>query len=299
MSAPSDTNANLPVRSWHRLPVIVRAIITGGIAAAAGTIPWALLVSINMKQWPVVPWAIVPTGLYLWFYFWYLRGNGWPQSTQESRRRNCRANRLSGEVWAASLGAGFLGLVSIVLFQSVMNRLVTLPHQSQPDISQYPLITVALWLVTSALVAGVAEEASFRGYLQKPIEQSYGPVIAIIITGILFGFAHFSHPEVGLILLPYYIIVAAVYGAVAYYANSIFPSMVLHAGGNLLGSLDLFARGRSEWQTSATSSPLVWETGTDASFWLSLAGFLIIGAGTVVAYRGLGRVVRETAIPSS
>src|SRR5262249_54373189 len=156
--------------------------------------------------------------------------NGWPRSTQESRRTNCRANRLSGEVWAASLGAGFLGLVSIVIFQRIMNRLVTLPHQQQTHISQFPLITRLAWVVTGAIVAGVAEEGSFRGYLQKPIEQRYGPAIAIIITGVLFGFAHFGHPEVGVILLPYYIIVAAVYGGLAYFTNSIFPSMALHAG---------------------------------------------------------------------
>lgn len=91
-----------------------------------------------------------------------------------------------------------------------------------------------------SIVAGVVEEAAFRGYLQGTIERRHGPVIAILVTGSIFGFAHFTHPEVTLVLLPYYLAVAAVYGALAYLTNSILPSLVLHAGGNMLSAFDLF-----------------------------------------------------------
>lgn len=285
--------ANTAIRLWRRLPVIVRAVLTGGIVAAAGTTPWALLVSANTKHWSAVPWAVLPSGFYLWLFWRYVRGKGWPQSTADSRRTCCRANRIPGDVWGAALLAGVLGLVSILLLQRVMSRLVTLPQQQHPDISQFPFVTLLLLLLMGTLVAGVAEEASFRGYMQKPIEQRHGPVIAILITGAFFGFAHFSHPEVTLILMPYYIAVAAVYGALAYFTNSIFPSMVLHAGGNVLSGMDLFARGRSEWQASSTTSSLIWETGTDASFWLSVVALITVGIATVWAYAGLKKVARD------
>jgi len=283
------------------VPVIVRAVLTGGIVAAAGTTPWALLVSANTKHWSGVPWAALPTGLYLWLYWRYVRGEGWPRSTAESRRTSCRANHLRRDVWGAALFAGVLGLASNVFLQRVMNRLVMLPQQQHPDISQFPFVTVLFWLLMSAIVAGVAEETSFRGYMQKPIEQRHGPVIAILVTGAVFGFAHFSHPEVTAILLPYYLAAAAVYGALAYFTNSIFPSMVLHAAGNILSSADLFARGRSEWQASSTTSSLIWETGADASFWVSVVVLLAVGTGTVLAYAKLRKVAwgaTETAEPA-
>jgi membrane protease YdiL (CAAX protease family) len=283
------------VRLWLRLPAIVRAVLTGGIVAAAGTVPWALLATANTKYWSSVPWALIPTILYLWFFWWYVRGGGWPQSTSGFRRTYCRANRVQGEVWGAAILAGVLGLISLVLFQSVMNRLVRLPQQEHLDISRYPPVTVFMWIVMSAIVAGVAEETSFRGYMQKQIEERHGPAIAILVTGALFGFAHFSHPEVGLILMPYYIVVAAVYGALAYFTNSIYPSMVLHAGGNILSTLDLIGRGRSEWQASPGASPLIWKTGVDASFWISVIGLLAVGAGALLAYSGLRRVARSVA----
>jgi membrane protease YdiL (CAAX protease family) len=112
----------------------------------------------------------------------------------------------------------------------------------------------------------------------------------MLVTGSLFGFAHFTHPEVGLILLPYYLMVAAVYGTLAYLTNSIFPSLVLHTAGNMLGALALFTQGRSEWQASSNPTPLIWETGLDASFWLATVAFLVIGTAAVVAYFALARV---------
>lgn len=126
----------------------------------------------------------------------------------------------------------------------------------------------------------------------------HGPLIAILVTGSLLGFAHFTHPEVTLILMPYYLAVAAVYGGLSYLTNSILPSMVLHAGGNILGAFDLFARGRSEWQGSSTQKPLIWESGADGSFWVSAGAAFVVGAAAVWAYTKLASVARQR-LPSS
>ena len=105
-----------------------------------------------------------------------------------------------------------------------------------------------MWVVMSAVVAGVVAETWFRGYLQRPIERRHGPMIAILVTGSVFGFAHFAHPEVGVVLLPFYLAVASMYGALAYFADSALPGLVLHTGGNMFSAFDLFTRGQSEWQ---------------------------------------------------
>ena len=289
----SDSSTVLAL--WRRLPVVVRAVLTGLVAATAGTTPWAVLVSANSKHWSAIPWAVPPTALYVWLYWRYVRGAGWPRSTAEARRTNSRANPLSEEVWGMALFAGGLGLLAVVLLQIVLNRLVTLPQQRDLDASQFPLVTVVAWVFMSAIVAGVTEEASFRGYMQGPIERRHGPVIAILVTGTLFGFAHFTHPEVTLILMPFYLAVAAVYGALAYLTNSIFPSIVLHAGGNVVAAFGLFTQGRSAWQASSTPPPLIWDSGADASFWASLVAALMVAAAAVWAYAGLARVTRNAS----
>jgi membrane protease YdiL (CAAX protease family) len=189
--------------------------------------------------------------------------------------------------------AGVLGLVSVLLLQGVMSRLVALPRQTDLDVSRYPVVTVLLWIVMGALVAGVVEETAFRGYMQRPIERRYGPVVAILITGSMFGLAHFTHPEVGVVLLPYYVAVASVYGGLAYLTDSVFPSMLLHAGGDMLSAFDLVTRGRSEGPLSTASKPLIWTTGLDAAFVANLVVFFVVGTLTVLAYRALGAAARR------
>ena len=93
-------------------------------------------------------------------------------------------------------------------------------------------------------------------------------------------------------LLPYYLVVAAVYGLLAAATNSVYPSMVLHAGGNMLSMFDLISWGRSEWQLTSTPNPTVWQAGPDASFWANLAALLVSGTSTVFAYRALFKTVR-------
>jgi membrane protease YdiL (CAAX protease family) len=241
----------------------------------------------------MLPWAVPIMAIVLWLFWRYVvRGTGWPRSTSEARRANARANALPAETWGPALLAGMLGLVSVLLLQGVLSRFVALPQQRDLDVSKYPVVTVVMWVVMSAVVAGVVEETSFRGYLQRPIERRHGPVVAILLTGGVFGLAHFSHPEVGVVLLPFYVAVAAVYGALAYFTDSTWPGMVLHAGGNMVSAFDLFTRGRSEWQLSAEVKPLVWETGLDAAFWENVTALAVAGALTVFAYAALVRATQ-------
>src|SRR5262245_13539896 len=163
-----------PQRLWLRLPLLVRTVLTGGTVALAGTLPWAILVSMNTKRLSAIPWAVPIMAAYLWGYWrYFVRGSGWPRSTAETRRTNARAGVVAGDAWGPALLAGILGLVTVLLLQGVLGRLVALPQQREIDPSQYPVGTVFLWVVMSALVSGVVEETAFRGYLQRPIERRY------------------------------------------------------------------------------------------------------------------------------
>jgi membrane protease YdiL (CAAX protease family) len=271
-----------------RLPVIVRAVLMGVIVGSAGTLPWALLVKWNYDHSPAIPWSIIPAALYLAIFWRYVR-----------RQPDARVNSLSEEVWSLALFAGFIGLIELVLLFRVINRLVLLPAQSVgADMSHVPFLTLFLWLVMGSIFAGVVEEVAFRGYMQGPIEKRHGPIVAILVTGIFFGFAHFSHPETTLGLMPFYMAVALIYGGLAYLTNSIWPGMVLHAGGDIMGGLDLVTRGQSEWQTAATPAPLVWQSGTDPAFWLACGAVVVVGAAAVWAYANLAAATRRVSAPA-
>jgi membrane protease YdiL (CAAX protease family) len=243
-----------------------------------------------------VPWAILPMSLYLWFFWKYLNGAGWPRTTAEARRTSLRANGLPGDIWGLSLFAGMIGLAALLPFAGIMGRLVRLPAESQPiNVPPgMPFVTVFLLLVMASIVAGIVEEAAFRGYMQRPIERQQGPIVAILLTGALFGLAHYNHhPASVLAMLPFYIAVAGVYGGLAYATNSILPGLVLHAAGDVFSLTRLWATGQPEWQVSMAPPSLIWETGVDAAFLSYVAVFVVLGAGAVWSYAALAASARQ------
>lgn len=284
---------------WRRIPVIVRAPIVGLVVVAAGTYPWMALATWNQRVLMRVPWAVVPMGIYLWMYWRYLNGMGWPRSTAAARRESLRANRLDGEIWMRSLLTGLLGLATLVPLLGIMSRLVALPSESAPVKvpPAMPFATVFLLLVMASIVAGVVEEAAFRGYIQRPIEQRHGVAIAILVNGVLFGLGHYAHhPGAVVLMLPYYLGVTGVYGGLAYATDSILPPLVLHVGGDVLSLTRLWATGLPEWQVAPTPPPLIWQTGIDAAFVRPVFVFLALSSAAVWAYSSLRRAARAARL---
>jgi membrane protease YdiL (CAAX protease family) len=263
------------------IAVIGRAVLIGMLVMLAGTIPRNIIFAANLRFYPGLPWAVPVIAIYLWFFWHYLRGAGPPESTSEMRRAGLRANRVSGVAWAWALLAGGLGIVALVLALWVANRLVVLPPQTLPNLAGVPKSTVLALLLMAAPVAGIIEEAAFRGYMQGPIEQRCGLPIAILITSTMFVVAHLDFT---LILWPYYVAVAAIYGLVTYLTKSILPAMVLHTCGNLYSNVDLWLHGHAEWQASSGSAALIWTTGTDISFWTWTIAFLVVTGATAWAF---------------
>lgn len=284
---------------WHRLPVFPRAILSGFVVSLAGTTPWAILVSLNARYVSTIPWAVLPAAAYLWLFWRYVRGEGRPRSTSAARREQCRANPLSADVWAAAILAGIVGLAALVAFMNVFSRVSGASLNGVGAVPHVSTVTLLGWIVMSALVAGFCEEAAFRGYMQGPIERRHGPVVAILATGVAFGFAHLSHPQVTLMMLPYYVAVATVYGALAYITNSILPSVALHAGGNMLSALSIFEHGAPAHSAGVGAQRTIWATGPDAAFWGSLAMFIVITAVAVVAYYALAQVARQERVSAA
>jgi membrane protease YdiL (CAAX protease family) len=276
--------------------VLVRAIIGGVGMAAVGTIPWALLGWANLTYLPSIPWTAPIVAVHLWMFWRYAGGEGWPHSTARERRENRRANPVDGAMWGMAMLAGILGLFAIVATMGVLSRMVEIPGELRVDTSRLSFLTLFYLITASAIVSGVVEEISYRGYLQRPIERRFGFPVALLVSGVLFGVMHFTHPGVGLSLLPYYVVVSAVYGGLAWLTDSVYPSMALHAFGNFFGSVGLLV-GRGDWsQEVASRAPLIWKTGPDPAFWGSLALLAVIGAVTIAAFVVLAKQRRTVRV---
>jgi membrane protease YdiL (CAAX protease family) len=265
---------------------IFGAIGIGVLVLLAGNLPFNGLRAWNLHVGISVPWAVLPAALYLWAYWRFIGGRWGSAASAATRRQNLRANMLSRRVWGASLVAGLIGFGSLVALLALAARLVHLPASSPivtpPDM---PVVTGLSLIVMASIVAGVTEEAAFRGYMQGPIERRYGLTIAILVTGTLFGLLHFpTHPADVLWMLPYYVAVSAVYGGLTWAANSILPALVLHAVGDIVVLARWWLTGRPEWQIGPALPALVWENGIDSQFVLTAIASVALVVATAGAY---------------
>jgi membrane protease YdiL (CAAX protease family) len=264
----------------------IQAVSIGMLIVLAGTIPRNVLFAANLRFYASIPWAVPVAALYILFFWRYLHGDPpFSDASAAERRILLRANRLSARLWSWSLLCGGLGIVALVLALRVANRFVQLPQQTlPPELALAPRITVLSLLAVAAPIAGIVEEAAFRGYMQGPLEQRYGLLVAILITGTMFAVAHLDFTP---ILWPYYVAVAAIYGSVTYLTRSVLPAIVLHTAGNLYSNFDLWLHGQAEWQASASMTPA-------GDAWLTAPALVIVTIAMFWSYSRLARTATAT-----
>jgi membrane protease YdiL (CAAX protease family) len=273
----------------RHVDAIVQAIGGGMLVMLAGTLPRNALFAANLRHFGGVPWAVPVIAVYLWAFWQYLDGAGPPDSTRATRRVRLRANRISLREWAWALLSGGFAIAGLIVALRLVNRLVVLPLQELPDLSGVSKLTLWSLLLISAPVAGLVEEGAFRGYMQQPLETRYGPAIAILMTGTMFAVAHLDFT---LVLWPYYLAVAAIYGTTTFLTNSVWPAVVLHTAGNLFSNTNLLLNGQAEWQASSSASGLVWATGIDRAFVLASLALIALAVASLWSYRRLAVAVR-------
>src|SRR4030095_15652715 len=112
-----------------------------------------------------------------------------------------------------SILAGGLGMVSVVGLAFLTPRLAEIPRDAFKlpiDFSAYPAWNVGSILLAISAVAGVVEEAGYRGYMLSGIERRHGWIVAVLVTGFLFFLDHhFSHAYATVVFLPFFMAVSA------------------------------------------------------------------------------------------
>jgi membrane protease YdiL (CAAX protease family) len=268
---------------WQRVPLLLRVLLAAIAVTGSATVIWGFLIQANLRFYPRLPWAVAVMAVFLVFYWRYLKGWGWPRSTAGVRRSGLRAEPISSSVWQWSLLAGGLGLAASIALFILSHRLIHWPHPPRPDLSHIPFITVLPSLIMSAMVAGISEEAGFRGFMQGPLERRYGPAIGITVTSVAFGLAHLTH---GLFLpaILFDIGWGAIYGLLTYRSGSIVPAIILHSAADALEFV-------AAWKLPPTpTKPLVWTSGPDMSLWFNCALVILLASAAIWAFRRLAKI---------
>jgi membrane protease YdiL (CAAX protease family) len=243
---------------WDRLPVIVRAIVLGWVVLTIGsTVPFLPLLG-NLKFHPEIPWAFPMTLLILSLYWAYFSGWGPPADTRDARKKFARATWPSARIWLAVTPVMLFGIIALVALRLVLPSVlpVRAPSVSIP-LSSYPLGTVIGALLSIAVIAAVTEEVAFRGYMQRPLEEAYGIVPAVLLVGLMFWAAHLDH-GITITHLPFQMAASIALGLLVYLTRSLVPAMIAHGAGDiLLQPAYLFRHPEFVWK--ALSARPVWE----------------------------------------
>ncbi len=259
---------------------VIWAGVLGYIIALVGQGIWTALISANLASSAVIPWSVPVMALILWPMWLYLDGRGWPQRLSEVRHRYLRANCVPARIFAWAFLAGALATAALAGLWIVMARLVRMPGSVLPDLSAYPPLSAALAVGMGALISPLLEQAGFWGYCQVMLESKFSPPLAILITAVIYSLG----PHPGSVLVPrliFYFLAAIIFGALSYLTNSNLPGLLVH----VLSILVFFTL---VWPNDPLR-PLIGTNGTDAGFWLSVAGIVVFGGLAGLAFRRLAK----------
>jgi len=245
---------------WSKLPVSIRAILSGLVIALVPANVWPiLLVSLS------TPAAALVEVIFLGFYLYWTTGGGPPRKTRDSRQHAFRSRQLSREQWLWGIIGAIFFAVTVHASIVVLFRFVQFPlaaFRRGYDLSFIPTLPLK-WLavIVSAISAGVCEETGFRGYMQRPIEECYGAVIAIFISTVFFTVVHLNKAWSLVAMVPIVFGAGLLLGLLAWSAQSLIPSMI----GHVMMDIGLFAYWWTGIAGEFSARPLH-ETGVDGLF---------------------------------
>jgi len=221
----SNYPSNAFGRFWMKVPLVLRSILIGFGVSSLGVGIWTI-VAMSLPG----PWSMLLMATILIFFWMYFSGKWKPSNTQAFRRFCIRQINLKKPVWIWGLVAAFF----IVLFLHSSWILTFRIVEFQPEIfktlsfiNDVPALQAWSAIIGISMVAGICEEVGYRGYLQKPLEQKYGPIVAISISSIIFIVIHLHQAWLVSILVPAFFI-SFMIGYLAYATNSLIPGIMAH-----------------------------------------------------------------------
>jgi membrane protease YdiL (CAAX protease family) len=267
---------------WSRVPVIVHSAVIGIVVGLVAANVWPILL---LKLG--VPVAAGAEAVFLIAYIWWAGGGGPPPSLKAVRADRFRAGPLSGAQWAwglvaAACLAGTIHAAIVVLF-----RFVPFPAQAFHHGYDFSFIhsRPMQWLacVVSATSAGICEETGFRGYMQQPIENRHGALVAILISSLLFMLLHLTKNWALIGMAPIVFGAGLLLGMLAWASCSLVFCMIAHT----IMDIGLFAYWWTQIAGTFSQRPIS-ETGVDWAFLIEcgiFAAFLLVTLTAIARLR--------------
>jgi membrane protease YdiL (CAAX protease family) len=169
-----------------------------------------------------------------------------------------------------------LSFTVIFLLQSILLGIQAYLNPSivwQFDLIKFlPLFFIAVLLIP---IQTTCEELLFRGYIMQGLKlRTKNNLVAILVSGIMFGMVHVGNPEIEVIgyhIIVYYIAVGIFLGLISYYDNGMELAIGYHAANNLFAALMI----TTNWQVFQTDAFFIDNTPPQIG-WETVVGIFVI-----------------------
>jgi membrane protease YdiL (CAAX protease family) len=227
---------SVPVAPTGKLRSLGIAIGSGVAIIIAGEGIWTGMIATYSKYPVPFPWFVPGMALVMALTAAWMKWGTWPAYGATARREGVRLNAVPLKTFLFALVAGwstfFAGAGAYVAYRMSFGLGGEVPMTIPPG----PKTAILAGLAMAAIVAGVLEEVSVRGFIQGRLEKSFGVVPAILVSGVVWALFHTNHsyfdttPLNIAIWFGIFLIVSAMLGTIAHLTNSVLPGIVIHAG---------------------------------------------------------------------
>jgi membrane protease YdiL (CAAX protease family) len=144
-----------------------------------------------------------------------------------------------GFPWESALGLGCLFLLFSLGFNALWALLMALVGRTvQPDLS--PIVGESLGglsvaVLGAGIVAPLAEEAFFRGFVYSGLRRSMGLVPALVVSAGLFAVAHITPTS-----WPPIFVLGILFALLFEQTGSVWPAIIMHSVINTLGFVVIY-----------------------------------------------------------
>jgi len=281
-----STISNQIAITWNKLPLILRAVLTGFIVSSIGIATWSIMISSI-----AAPWSILPMIIALWAYLKFFSGSWSSKKSSVTKKNHFRSIKLTPSIWKWSIAAAILFVIIVQASFVITFRLIDFPAEKftadYKILDNMRLLVALAVIIMSSIVAGICEETGFRGYMQAPLEKKYSPFAGIIITSIIFMLIHLSHSWASPIL-PHIFFASVLLGILAYKSGSLIPGIIGHS------ILDIF--DYSFWWSDIAGGfhrQTIFKTGIDFHFIVWSVIFILT---FFMFFRSIDRLKKETGV---
>jgi len=184
---------------WQKLPAWLKAMLLNIVLLYPIITINQTIIQLNLTYFPKYGVGLIPILIILYLY-WKVITKWNPFTNEDDIKLSFRFNILNTKNLLSVVGLSFFTVIIIYLSYLIFNIDNSPQLGFIKSFSNYNATAAIPLLLGLAITAGIAEEVTYRGFMQNTTNRKYSKIVSYLIIGVLFAVIHFLPLE---LILPY------------------------------------------------------------------------------------------------